>query len=144
MASKNFKAKVEQLAQLKVEFDDANSAGENQVALPQQINSKQKYEVGPTNNARQTYRRRNKAIQFREGGGAGLGFADKADSAESQDDEEEAKESRLGALANRMFQPAQAKENSQRSQFGSQQQPALVGGQMTITKMVRNFREANP
>lgn len=109
MASKKFKAKVEQLEQLKVEFDDANSAGENQVALPQQINSKQKYEVGPSNNARQTIKRRNKAINFREAGPT-LGFAD----AESQNDEEESKEWRQGAFANKIFKGAQA-EGSQRS-----------------------------
>lgn len=52
MAHKGFKPKVEQLEQLKVEFDDSNSTGENQGALPQQINSKQKYDSGPSNNAR--------------------------------------------------------------------------------------------
>ena len=35
MAHKGFKPKVEQLEQLRVEFDDANSTGENQGALPQ-------------------------------------------------------------------------------------------------------------
>jgi len=75
MASRGFKAKVEQLEQLRVEFDDAQSTGENQGAMPQQINSKHKYDVGPSNNARSTFKRKNKAVMFREAqGGATFGF----------------------------------------------------------------------
>ena len=50
MKHRGLKPKVEQLEQLRVEFDDAKST-ENEGILPQQVNSKSKF-AGPSNNAR--------------------------------------------------------------------------------------------
>lgn len=47
MAGRNFKPKVTQLEELKVAFDDA---ADPDGVLPQNVNSKNKTYVGPTNN----------------------------------------------------------------------------------------------
>ena len=118
MKHMGFKSKVETLEQLTVEFDDAKST-DNQGALPQQVNSKKKFDIGPTNNARQVYSRRN-VIKQEPKGGAVFGFADHNSS--HDEDEEEKKDGSGGSnwreqgLANRIYRPAQAKQDSQSAQ----------------------------
>lgn len=132
MAGKKFKAKVEQLEQLKVQFDDANSA-DNQGALPQQVNSKTKFDVGPSNNPRSNFIKRKNQVQKETNGGVTFGFKERDDNG-SQDEE-----TKNSGIANRIFHPAQVKNSSQVGEACSSQ--SLMGGQMTITKMVRQFKE---
>ena len=109
MKHMGFKSKVENLEQLTVEFDDAKST-DNQGAMPQQVNSKKKFDIGPTNNARQVYSRRNPVIKQEAKGGAVFGFADHNSS--NDEDEEEKKDGSGGSnwreqgLANRIYRPA--------------------------------------
>ena len=59
MSHKGFKAKVEQLEHLRVEFDDAKSIDENEGGpMPQQISSKQKYNNKFQNNNKYTFKRK--------------------------------------------------------------------------------------
>ena len=103
MKSRGLKSKVENLEQLKVEFDDTNNSDNT---IPVIINSKSKY-AGPSNNnsSVQTFKRKTKkAYRFRESGGEqpSFGFKDR-----DSNDEEETKDggnhwSQAG-LANRFF-----------------------------------------
>ena len=97
MAQKGLKPKVEQLEQLRVEFDDANSTGENAGALPHTINSKQKYDNGPSNNARANLRRKSR-MGRQEITKATFGFMEPSKASNS--DEEEEKNS---AVNNRIY-----------------------------------------
>lgn len=54
MAKMNFQPKVKQLEQLKIEFDDYEASGVG-IQLPKVINSKKKFDVGPSNNQRQKF-----------------------------------------------------------------------------------------
>ena len=120
MKHMGFKSKVESLEQLTVEFDDAKST-DNQGALPQQVNSKKKFDIGPTNNARQVYSRRNPVIKQEAKGGTTFGFV-AHDNSSHDEDEEEKKDGSGGSkwreqgLVNRIYQPAQMKQDSQRHQ----------------------------
>ena len=49
MEKMNFQPKVKQLEQLKIEFDDMEASGVG-LQLPKVINSKEKYNFGPSNN----------------------------------------------------------------------------------------------
>ena len=49
MEKMNFQPKVKQLEQLKIEFDDYEASGVG-LQLPKTINSKKKFDVGPSNN----------------------------------------------------------------------------------------------
>ena len=101
MAQKNLMPKVKQLEQLRVEFDDANSA-ENQGALPQQVNSRKKFDIGPTNNVRQTVKRKGQSQSLigQSVITSGIfGFKDK----EAHEEEDKASDH---AFVNQIFQPA--------------------------------------
>ena len=67
-----------------MEFDDANSHEDGQANLPQVINSKKKFDIGPTNNARITYQR--KKQKYGHGTSKPFGLVDHNDSDEDEKD----------------------------------------------------------
>lgn len=83
MKAMNFQPKVKQLEELKVAFDDANNPDG---ALPQNVNSKSKSHMGPTNN--QTDRFQNFSRKLKEakaqGKGAAFGFVVHQDSSDEE------------------------------------------------------------
>ena len=95
---------MQSLEQLKVEFDDEGNGGEK-ASLPQGVNSKQKFDYGPSNNSRGQSIKRRKAYNYREaGGGAQLGFMNNDDSNEDDAAPEETKNNWANqGLANRFF-----------------------------------------
>ena len=125
MACKGFKPKVEQLEQVKITFDDANSM-ESQGPMPNALNSKDKY-----GNQGRVFTRKRKSNYGGKGGK--LGFQD------AQDDEENKYNtfSKVNMYEKQIFRPVQQYDASNDSDNG----PTLVNGQLTITKMAKQQKD---
>ena len=115
MACKGLKPKVEQLEQVKIAFDDANSV-ESQGPMPFTVNSKNKSRIIEQQPKVYT-RKRVRNSNGRRGAGPFLGFKEPEESGEEEENKDN-NWSRKDQHAKTIFRPAQQSDNQNDSDHG--------------------------
>jgi hypothetical protein len=123
MEKMNFQPKVKQLEQLKIEFDDYEASGVG-LQLPKVINSKKKFDVGPSNNQRQKFNPPAKKQAF--------GFVQRQPDSDVDEEVKETAKSIFGGKKEPTIEQQLAK--------ATLRDPT----QNTITRMVKQFNEKKP